>query len=159
MTFCRMTPEEIKQADADYRQWWLSVLTLGLIPNPNSSENRRPDSDRASSEGTAAATERPDADGRALLGGNFQAARGTRYVDRKCDLACGFAGPVHPHRQGRNPPRRHQLPEDLLRNVHACEWAPRLRKPDPASPASRSPTSPRSPCRRPTAGSTGCMRA
>jgi hypothetical protein len=29
-----MTPEELKQADAEYRQWWLSVLTLGLIPKP-----------------------------------------------------------------------------------------------------------------------------
>jgi hypothetical protein len=34
MTFRRMTPEEIKQADAANRQWWLSVLTLGLIPKP-----------------------------------------------------------------------------------------------------------------------------
>jgi TrwC relaxase len=34
MTCRRMTPEEIKQADAAYRQWWLSVLTLGLIPKP-----------------------------------------------------------------------------------------------------------------------------
>jgi hypothetical protein len=32
---CRcMTPDEIEQADAAYRQWWLSVLTLGLIPKP-----------------------------------------------------------------------------------------------------------------------------
>jgi hypothetical protein len=34
MTHRRLTPEEIKQADAAYRQWWLSVLTLGLIPQP-----------------------------------------------------------------------------------------------------------------------------
>ena len=34
MTLRRMTPEEIKQADAAHRQWWLSVLTLGLIPKP-----------------------------------------------------------------------------------------------------------------------------
>jgi hypothetical protein len=34
MTSRRMTPEEIKRADAAYRQWWLSVLTLGLIPKP-----------------------------------------------------------------------------------------------------------------------------
>jgi hypothetical protein len=34
MTCRRMTPEEIKQADAAYRQWWLSVLTLGLFPKP-----------------------------------------------------------------------------------------------------------------------------
>jgi hypothetical protein len=34
MTCRRLTPEEIKQADAAYRQWWLSVLTLGLIPKP-----------------------------------------------------------------------------------------------------------------------------
>jgi hypothetical protein len=35
MTCRRMTPEEIERADAAYRQWWLHVLTLGLIPNPN----------------------------------------------------------------------------------------------------------------------------
>jgi hypothetical protein len=29
-----MTPEEIKRVDAACRQWWLSVLTLGLIPRP-----------------------------------------------------------------------------------------------------------------------------
>ena len=34
MTHRRMTPEEIDQADAADRQWWLSVLTLGLIPKP-----------------------------------------------------------------------------------------------------------------------------
>lgn len=34
MTCRRMTPEEIKQADAACRQWWLSVLTLGLSPKP-----------------------------------------------------------------------------------------------------------------------------
>jgi hypothetical protein len=34
MTDRRLTPEEIKQADAEYRQWWLSLLTLGLIPKP-----------------------------------------------------------------------------------------------------------------------------
>ena len=34
MTSRRMTPEEIKRADAAYLQWWLSVLTLGLIPRP-----------------------------------------------------------------------------------------------------------------------------
>ena len=34
MTCRRLTPEEIEQADAAYRQWWLSVLTLGLIPKP-----------------------------------------------------------------------------------------------------------------------------
>ena len=34
MTRHRLTPEEIKQADAAYRQWWLSVLTLGLFPKP-----------------------------------------------------------------------------------------------------------------------------
>jgi hypothetical protein len=34
MTCRRMTPEEIEQANAAYRQWWLSVLTLGLIPRP-----------------------------------------------------------------------------------------------------------------------------
>jgi hypothetical protein len=34
MTCRRMTPEEIKQADAAYWQWWLSILTLGFIPRP-----------------------------------------------------------------------------------------------------------------------------
>jgi hypothetical protein len=34
MTCHRMTPQEIKQADASYRQWCLSVLTSGLIPKP-----------------------------------------------------------------------------------------------------------------------------
>lgn len=34
MTCRRVTPEEIEQADAYIRQWWLSVLTLGLIPKP-----------------------------------------------------------------------------------------------------------------------------
>jgi hypothetical protein len=36
MTSRRLTPEEIARADAAYRQWWLSVLTLGLIPRPES---------------------------------------------------------------------------------------------------------------------------
>ena len=30
-----MTPEEIDQANAEFRQWWLPVLTHGRIPNPN----------------------------------------------------------------------------------------------------------------------------
>lgn len=34
MTERRMTPEEIERADAAWRQRWLSVLTLGLIPRP-----------------------------------------------------------------------------------------------------------------------------
>jgi hypothetical protein len=34
MTCRRLTPEEIERADAAYRQWCLSVLTLGLIPAP-----------------------------------------------------------------------------------------------------------------------------
>jgi hypothetical protein len=34
MTCRRLTPEELKQADAAFRQLWLSVLTLGLIPKP-----------------------------------------------------------------------------------------------------------------------------
>jgi hypothetical protein len=29
-----MTPEEIEHADAVFRQWWLSFLTLGIIPRP-----------------------------------------------------------------------------------------------------------------------------
>jgi hypothetical protein len=36
MTTRRLTPEEIERSDAAYRQWWLSVLTLGLIPKPES---------------------------------------------------------------------------------------------------------------------------
>jgi hypothetical protein len=32
---CRVsTPEEAAEADARERQWWLSVLTFGLIPKP-----------------------------------------------------------------------------------------------------------------------------
>jgi hypothetical protein len=34
MTCRRMTPEEIERSDAAYRQWWLSFLTLGIIPKP-----------------------------------------------------------------------------------------------------------------------------
>ena len=34
MTTRLATPEEIRQADAECLQWWLSVLTLGLIPRP-----------------------------------------------------------------------------------------------------------------------------
>jgi hypothetical protein len=34
MTCRRMTPEEIERADAAFRKWWLSVLTLGLVPRP-----------------------------------------------------------------------------------------------------------------------------
>ena len=33
MTDRSLTPEEIEQADAAYRQLWLSFLTLGLIPH------------------------------------------------------------------------------------------------------------------------------
>jgi hypothetical protein len=34
MTCRRMTPEEIERSAAAYRQWWLSVLTAGIIPRP-----------------------------------------------------------------------------------------------------------------------------
>ena len=34
MTYRRLTPEEIERADVAYRRWWLSFLTLGLIPKP-----------------------------------------------------------------------------------------------------------------------------
>ena len=34
MTTRRLTPAEIERDDAAERQWWLSVLTLGLIPKP-----------------------------------------------------------------------------------------------------------------------------
>jgi hypothetical protein len=34
MTERALTPEEIERSDAAYRQRWLSVLTLGLIPKP-----------------------------------------------------------------------------------------------------------------------------
>jgi hypothetical protein len=33
MTTRRLTPAESELSDAAERQWWLSVLTLGLIPN------------------------------------------------------------------------------------------------------------------------------
>lgn len=34
MTERLLTPEEAEQADAYFRQRWLSLLTLGLIPKP-----------------------------------------------------------------------------------------------------------------------------
>jgi hypothetical protein len=34
MTCRRMTEEEIARANAAYRQWWLHILTLGLVPKP-----------------------------------------------------------------------------------------------------------------------------
>jgi hypothetical protein len=34
MTYRLATPEEIERSDAAFRQWWLSFLTLGLIPKP-----------------------------------------------------------------------------------------------------------------------------
>lgn len=35
MTKCRLlTPEESRQLNAGLLQWWLPVLTLGLIPRP-----------------------------------------------------------------------------------------------------------------------------
>lgn len=34
MTTRRLTPEEIERFDAAYRQWWLHVLTFGLVPKP-----------------------------------------------------------------------------------------------------------------------------
>jgi hypothetical protein len=34
MTTRRLTQAEIERSDAAERQWWLSVLTLGLIPEP-----------------------------------------------------------------------------------------------------------------------------
>lgn len=34
MTCRRMTPEETARADAAYRRWWLSFLTLGIVPGP-----------------------------------------------------------------------------------------------------------------------------
>jgi hypothetical protein len=34
MTRRVMTPEEIERVDAGLRQWWLSFLTLGLVPAP-----------------------------------------------------------------------------------------------------------------------------
>lgn len=34
MTCRRLTPEEIERSDAAYRQWWLSFLTLGIVPRP-----------------------------------------------------------------------------------------------------------------------------
>jgi hypothetical protein len=34
MTTRRLTPAEAERSDAAERQWWLSVLTLGLISKP-----------------------------------------------------------------------------------------------------------------------------
>ena len=41
MTRHRMTPQEIKQADASYRQWCLSVLTSTLISKPEPASSDR----------------------------------------------------------------------------------------------------------------------
>jgi hypothetical protein len=30
-----MTQEEIERQDAFWRQWWLSFLTLGIVPRPD----------------------------------------------------------------------------------------------------------------------------
>ena len=38
MTERSMTPEEIERSNARYRQMWLSLLTLGLIPKPELEE-------------------------------------------------------------------------------------------------------------------------
>ena len=34
MTRRQMTPAEIARIDAYVRQWWLSFLTLGIVPRP-----------------------------------------------------------------------------------------------------------------------------
>ena len=34
MTTGRLTDAEMERSDAAERQWWLSVLTLGLVPKP-----------------------------------------------------------------------------------------------------------------------------
>ncbi len=34
MTERGLTPEERERSAAAYRQWWLSILTLGIIPKP-----------------------------------------------------------------------------------------------------------------------------
>jgi hypothetical protein len=34
MTERAMTQEEIERQDAFWRQWWLSFLTLGIVPRP-----------------------------------------------------------------------------------------------------------------------------
>ena len=39
---------------------------------------------------------------------------------RRCRLPCGFADPVNPHRQGRNPSREASSPTTPLRKMHAC---------------------------------------
>jgi hypothetical protein len=41
-------------------------------------------------------------------------------MDRRCRLPCGFADPVNPHRQGRNPAGEASSPTIPLRKVHAC---------------------------------------
>ena len=55
--------------------------------------------------------ERTDAHGRGRAAYIFQPPRGTRHLDRRCRLPCGFAGSVHPHGQGRNPAGPERLPD------------------------------------------------
>jgi hypothetical protein len=42
MTTRVLTQAEIERADAAERQWWLSVLTLGLIPAPEAEPEIEP---------------------------------------------------------------------------------------------------------------------
>ena len=35
MTTGRLTDAELEASDARERQWWLSVLTLGIVPKPD----------------------------------------------------------------------------------------------------------------------------
>lgn len=82
--------------------------------------NRRPDSDRVGREVTAGATEQQDVHRRAWFARIFHAGRGAGHVDRRCRLLCGFAGPVNPHRQGRNPAGDIGSPTTPLRKADAC---------------------------------------
>ena len=67
MTCRRMTPEEIKQADAAYRQWWLSVLTLGLSRNLNASRRQNMTDIEATTPGDPAMFAPPTADENSIL--------------------------------------------------------------------------------------------
>jgi hypothetical protein len=121
--------------------------------------NRRPDSDRVGREVTADATERQDVHRRAWFARIFQAGRGAGHVDRRCRLPCGSAGPVHPHRQGRNPAGGDRLPDDPLRKAGVCgiRAHPRQARSSLSGQARTYVTE--IPCRRLTAESSGFTRA
>ena len=124
--------------------------------------NRRPDSDRARRAAAAASRtdrRRPTALSCTNLSGSPRHPTHGRQMPPTLRIRW-----IHPSRTP-SPPRPKPCwgrPATRRPSCQKCTLvlcAPARRKQDPAPPASRAPTSPRSPCRRPTAGSTGCTRA